>query len=58
MRVFDNMLEKKFAKMRFANARLAAYKADLTFAALDAESQKFEQLLQFLVAVYKPCDLG
>jgi hypothetical protein len=55
VRVFD-MLEKKFAKMRFANARLAAYKADLTFAALGAVPE-FEQLLQFLVAVYKPCDL-
>ena len=56
MRVFDKLFEKKFAKMRFANAGLAAYKRDLTFAALGAVPQP-EQLLQFLVAIYNPRDL-
>jgi hypothetical protein len=56
VRLFADSPEDEFAEVRFTDARLAAYKSDLTFAAFGSLPQR-QQLVQFLVAADKPCNL-
>ena len=56
MRLFADSPKDEFAEVRFTDARLAAYKSDLTFAAFGSLPER-QQLVQFLVAADKPCNL-
>ena len=50
------MAQKKFAEMRFTDASLTAYESDVTLTALGLVPKR-QQMLQFLAAAHKSCNL-